>query len=165
MEISEKPVIRLNIGCGNKLLEGFINIDLDGEPDVKSDVTELPFEDNYADSAIAIHVLEHIWRWKALATLKEWYRVLKPGGVLILELPDLHKCCRAILKGKEDRHGLWGLFGDPNYQSELMSHKWAYEPEELRSLVKKAGFKRSVVRNPQYHGRREYRDMRLECFK
>ena len=54
--------LRLNLGCGAKHLEGYINVDKFGNPDVRLDLETFPWpwEDN---SAIAIelrHVLEHL---------------------------------------------------------------------------------------------------------
>lgn len=165
MEISTESPIRLNIGCGNKKIEGWIGIDLDGEPDIRADIRTLPFPDDYAHEAMAIHVLEHIWRWQALDVLREWFRVLQPGGKLILELPDLIKCAENILTHTDPRRGIWGLYGDPGYCNELMSHKWGWTPRELKAELQTAGFRKIKFRDPQFHGRRNYRDMRLEAYK
>lgn len=51
----------------------------------KQDATALTFEDNSVDRLIATHVLEHIL--KPVEVLKEWNRVVRPGGVISLVLP------------------------------------------------------------------------------
>jgi len=90
----------LDLGCGaNKTVPEAIGVDRvpNGDiveqlqaasvADVVADVTEeLPFDDNYADSIIARHILEHCVN--AIGTLKNWKRVLKPGGRLIVSVPD-----------------------------------------------------------------------------
>ena len=53
----------------------------------KSSVTKLPFKDKYFDILISIDVLYHKWIKDDQKALKEFYRVLKPNGVLILKLP------------------------------------------------------------------------------
>ena len=59
--------------------------------DVVADVSNpLPFEDNYADYIIAKHVVEHLIDF--FTALKEWYRILKPGGKIIISLPDPRRC-------------------------------------------------------------------------
>jgi predicted SAM-dependent methyltransferase len=82
----------LNIGCGHKYHKDWINIDLArSSPDViAADVLkEIPFPDNYFDVVYHSQVLEHIAKEKAVAFTLECYRVLKPGGMLRVVVPDL----------------------------------------------------------------------------
>ena len=53
--------------------------------DVKADICALPFEDNTYDFILCNHVLEHIPN--DLKAMEELYRVLKPGGTAILQVP------------------------------------------------------------------------------
>jgi SAM-dependent methyltransferase len=55
-------------------------------PDVVADATQLPFSPSSLDFLIASHVLEHLPF--PLAALRHWYDVLRPGGVLLLKIPD-----------------------------------------------------------------------------
>jgi SAM-dependent methyltransferase len=55
-------------------------------PDIVADAQALPFHDDGFDFVIASHVLEHMPF--PLHALREWYRVLAPGGVLVLKIPD-----------------------------------------------------------------------------
>ena len=55
-------------------------------PDIVADAQALPIPDGGLDFVIASHVLEHMPF--PLAALCEWYRVLAPGGVLVLKIPD-----------------------------------------------------------------------------
>jgi ubiquinone/menaquinone biosynthesis C-methylase UbiE len=58
--------------------------------DVKADICNLPFEDNQYDVLFCNHVLEHIP--DDTKAMKELYRVLKPGGMAILQIPqDLNR--------------------------------------------------------------------------
>ena len=62
--------IKLNLGCGDKLIPGYVNVDVVQEragkqPDVNCDIRNLKvFGDNYADEVLAVHVVEHFWRWE-----------------------------------------------------------------------------------------------------
>lgn len=163
VDVSTRTTLRLNLGSGGKRVEGFVNVDLAGDPDIVADVRSIPLGDDSVDEAMAIHVLEHLSRWEAPKALAEWHRVLKPGGRLVVEVPDLLKCCAAIIAGLDDRMGLWGLFGDPVYESDLMSHRWCYSPDELIRLFRQAGFRKVRLYNAQYH--KAQRDMRIEGLK
>ena len=161
MELHQADAIRLNIGGGSKRFDGWTNVDLAEGADFVADVRSIPLPDDYADEAMAIHVLEHIQRWEALETLKEWRRVLKPGALLAVELPDLIKCCKSVLRRPEKpRLGIWGLYGDPGYENPLMVHKWGWTADELVAEMRAAGFKGVKVVEPKFH--RKDRDMRVE---
>jgi predicted SAM-dependent methyltransferase len=155
--------VRLNLGAGDKVVDGWTSVGLAEHHDIRSDVRRLPLPDHYADEAMAIHVLEHLNRWDAPAALREWRRVLKPGGLLILELPDLLKCCKAVLSGAVPHNGLLGLFGDPGLKDELMMHRWGWTPAEVIKELQAAGFTKIRERTPEFHGKRIYRDMRIEA--
>lgn len=79
-------MIKLNLGCGDKIIDGYINVDVVQEragkqPDVICDIRNLDiFPDNFCDEVMAIHVVEHFWRWEIQAIIKEWVRIIKPGG-------------------------------------------------------------------------------------
>jgi predicted SAM-dependent methyltransferase len=81
--------LRLNLGCGLTQVAGFLGVDLDPElhPDVVADVESLPFEDDSVDEIYASHVLEHV-PYDSPA-LTEWNRVLKPGGLITIIVPDI----------------------------------------------------------------------------
>ena len=156
--------IRLNLGCGKRLKEGFINVDLPGnwsgqKPDVETDLRDLPFEDNYADEAMAIHVLEHFYLWEVHDILDEWVRVLKPGGRLIIEVPCLDKVVDFLRRGEPNlRYTLFPLYGDPSYQSEAMCHRWCYSQALLKQFME-AHLESVEVQPAKYHF--PERDMRV----
>ena len=95
-------MIKLNLGCGDKILEGYENYDLCPINDKvkKLDLNKLPypFTDNYADEIIASHILEHLYV-PIYEIMKELHRILKPNGKLIVALPinsnivEHQKCC------------------------------------------------------------------------
>ena len=57
--------MKLNLGCGDKILPGYVNVDVaesraGKRPDVLCDLHRLtPFEDNSADEILSVHVVEH----------------------------------------------------------------------------------------------------------
>lgn len=96
---------RLNWGCGPTARYGWINSDIDPWPGVQivGDVLKgLPLADNSMDYIVSIHVLPEIAYNNLDATLSELCRVLKPGGVLRLGLPDMDRAIRAYQSGDRD---------------------------------------------------------------
>ena len=69
-------VVRLNLGCGDKILNGYLNVDVASErggavPDINCDVRNLEiFDSEFADEVLAVHVVEHFWRLEVWASCK-----------------------------------------------------------------------------------------------
>lgn len=166
--------VRLNLGCGDKILPDYLNVDVvaaraGNKPDLVCDLRHLaPLPDAYADEILSVHVIEHFWRWEALDVLKEWVRVLKPGGTMILECPNIESACRAFLAnpaikagmGPESRDAMWVFYGDPAWRDPYMVHRWGYTPGSLAGLMREAGL-RNIRVEPAQFKMREPRDMRL----
>jgi len=166
--------IRLNLGCGDKILPGYINVDVVSEragnkPDFVTDIRSLEgIPDSFADEVLAVHVVEHFWRWEVLDILKEWCRVLKPGGKIILECPNLRSACEEFLKnddaaalpGPEGQRTMWVFYGDPRWRDPLMVHRWGYTPVSLARVMHEAGLV-NLQQEPAQFKLREPRDMRI----
>jgi predicted SAM-dependent methyltransferase len=171
-------MIILNLGCGDQILDGCINVDVasarEGKvPDVNCDIRHLDvFSDNYADVVLAVHVIEHFWQWEVIDILKEWVRVLKPGGTMVLECPNLISACQELLKQPEigsrpDQHGqrtMWCFYGDPAWKDPLMCHRWLYTPQSLAQVMLDAGLI-EVSQQPAQFKLKEPRDMRIVGIK
>jgi len=159
-------LIRINLGCGRRKLPDWINVDIEGA-DVNCDISKtLPFEDNYADEIMGIHIIEHFYAWQTTDILKEWMRVLKPGGKLVLECPDILKSLNHVMKtGKLDGPMFfWVMWGDPSHKNEHYCHKWGFTPSMLIEAVLSAGFK-SAEQKPALFHKKEKRDLRVEAIK
>jgi len=92
---------KLNIGCGQRLAQGWINVDFHSEnPQVRrvNLLGRLPFEDGSMDAVYSSHVLEHFTPETAKKLLKECHRVLKHGGILRTVVPDLENICREYVR-------------------------------------------------------------------
>lgn len=165
---------RLNLGCGDKLLPGHVNVDVSPSragvhPDVLCDLRRLePFADDSAAEVLAVHVVEHFWRWEVVDILKEWVRVLKPGGRMVLECPNLISACQEFLRdpdrlGRADVNGqraMWVFYGDPAWRDPLMVHRWGYTPATLAEVMAEAGLV-NLRQEPALFKLRDPRDMRV----
>lgn len=162
--------MKLNIGCGNRRLPGYTGTDAVPRPgaDIVAPADKIPLPDGCADEVLAVHVWEHFLLWECDGVAAEWRRLLKPGGLLVLEMPDLIKCCRNILEGREtkkrDQLGMWGLFGDATLQDVHMLHRWGWTFATLQPFLADRGFVKIVERETVFHpAGRGVRDFRLEA--
>jgi SAM-dependent methyltransferase len=107
---------RLNWGCGPLTPFGWVNSDIEPGPgvDVVADIRRgLPFPDDYFDYIVSIHVLPELAYRELDPALIELRRVLKPGGVLRLSLPDMDLAINAYRNNDVD----YFLIGDDEVKS------------------------------------------------
>jgi SAM-dependent methyltransferase len=145
----EDGIRRLNWGCGAAGEPGWINSDLKEGPgvDISCDIREgLPIDGDSIDYAVSIHALPEIPFADLVAVLRELRRVLKPGGILRLGLPDLLKGIAAFeradrsyfLVPDEDAASLGGKLAVQltwyGYSRSL------FTPDHIEELLLRAGF-------------------------
>ena len=104
--------MKLHLGCGPRYIPGFVHVDAVPGPcvDIVGLVERLSLADASVSLIYASHVLEHFGRYEYKAVLREWFRVLMPGGVLRLSVPDF-AACAAIYYESGLVDGLSGLVG------------------------------------------------------
>lgn len=155
--------MKIHLGCGDKRWPGFVNVDFK-DSDIDSDIRTLPFEDGSVSEIHLIHVFEHLHRMEAPEALKEWKRVLKKGGKLVMEVPCLDKVTKHLAAGSSDfNYTLFALYGDVRLTDRPeMMHKWCYSQKEIVKLLNDFGFRNIQIEEPFFHLKE--RDMRVVCY-
>ncbi len=131
---------KLNLGCGDTILDGYLNADLyNPKAQVKADALQLPFPNERFDELYACHIFEHLNPYKVGEILLEWKRVIKPGGKLIMEMPDILELCKNFEKA--DKNGRYRLLNCIYGTTQIEHpHVFGWYPEILNDHLIYAGF-------------------------
>ena len=133
--------MKLNLGCGKKYKDGFINIDAFDSTvaDKTMSVLDLEFHSNVVDEIEACQLIEHLGYINTIYALAEWSRVLKPGGTLLIETPDIETSFKEYIKGSLDTRKdlLSWIFG---VESQGMQHRLCFPDILIKNLLEKSGF-------------------------
>lgn len=135
----EKPF--LHVGCGDIDLHGWINIDARPADHVHI-LTDKVTLNEFADHSIGViylsHVLEHFDFKESALLLQTFHRKLKPGGVLLVAVPDFAAVVDIYTKTKSLKTIEDVLMGGQSYAYNY--HKSVYDQELLRNKLLEAGF-------------------------
>jgi predicted SAM-dependent methyltransferase len=168
---SATTVLRLHLGCGDRILPGWINIDCVQRPNsacVELDIRQLPYGTGTVAEILAEHVMEHLDFAAESEVWAEIARVLRPGGSFTLEVPDFEWVCRRFLAAQDDWRTFyqvghpdhyagcgrdldqrWGIlqtmfFGNQNGAGQY--HRSAYTEAKIHVLAAHLGFGSAAVR-------------------
>ena len=139
----EEEKIKINLGCGNDIKPGYINIDRynnTGRVDMKCDIGDLPFDDKTVDEIFTSHVFEHIGIMDMYGVLTEWRRVLKDNGCLVLYLPDLEHEVNIWVNAPDDKKWLdvHRIFGSQTHPGN--THFCGFNTGSLKSFLEGFNF-------------------------
>lgn len=131
MELSKG--IKLNLGSGSKLLEGYINLDIATGDSI------YPLEEKYHGAEIirASHVLEHFDKDTSIAVLCHWFDALASGGLLRIAVPDFKDLVRRYQIGENLPYEdiiMGGQCDQHDY------HKSLWDFDKLRFVMENIGF-------------------------
>ena len=139
--------MKLNLGCWHRHIPGWVHVDLCDMPhiDYRSNIDDLSMFDNgTADIIYCSHAFEYFDREHSEVVLGEWRRVLKPGGILRLAVPDFDKLLQVYAKTGELQSILGPLYGRMNIEtnegSKTLYHRTTYTFDSLKELLCKNGF-------------------------
>ena len=91
--------MKLNLGCGRDIRPGYVNVDFVEPCDMLVDLSKMPWpwQDGTADEILMLDFLEHFPYRQTDTLIAECWRILKPGGKLVIQVPDIDHCSRAML--------------------------------------------------------------------
>ena len=133
--------MKLHLGCGKRHIPGFIHIDAIDFPHVDhvAAIDNLSFiGDNAVDLIYNCHVLEHFKRREVAKVLGEWRRVLKPGGVLRISVPDFKSLTEIYQRNGNLEQVVGALFGRQDYLYNI--HYNVFDYLTLSRVLEAAGF-------------------------
>jgi predicted SAM-dependent methyltransferase len=128
---------KLNIGSGSKVVRGVVNLDIERFEgiDVQGDARYLPFKNEVFTTIYALDLIEHLKYAEVEVALKDWYRVLKPNGILIIKTPNLKTICQLFLQNAFDCYeASRRIFGNE------LDHKFLFDSQALKNLLLRNGF-------------------------
>lgn len=146
---------KLNLGCGNKRIEGYVNADIVkiNEVDEVFPFYEVPYTDSSISAISSEHALEHVSLENAKQAIQEWFRVLEPGGELKLYIPDLELCCKGYLQGNNQKtingfpekewykYTIYGIQRSANgSEAQHQFHLTGFSKDEIKKILEDTGF-------------------------
>lgn len=146
LSAQNKP-IKLNMGSGEDSDPDFIHIDSHNpKANIKSDVFDLKLTANSLDVVQAIHFIEHIPHYRVFELLNAWLDALKPGGELIMELPDLQALCSEYPhKSHQEKHDIAMCIYGISANSAHSPHLWGYDPQIMTDILTQVGYQNIEV--------------------
>lgn len=134
--------VRLNLGCGEKALDDYVNVDFRDAPhvDVVADVRRLPFADGSVAEIVSSHLVEHFRRHQlTTVVLPYWRRLLRPGGVLRTICPNWAAMLQRLQAGTMTLDDFTTVtFGAQDYSGD--DHFAMYVPANFEALLASGGF-------------------------
>lgn len=153
--------MKLHLGCGQKYMEGYVNIDYPSSEhtvqktsvaDEFHNLFELTYKAGTIDEVRLHHVFEHFERTSACAFMAAWNSWLKMGGILHIEVPDFENSFKEnfslLNRSKFEGVGLRHIFG--SQEAPWAVHYEGYSKKRLTKLFTAFGFEITSVNQYNY---------------
>ncbi len=112
------------------------------------DITSLDYSQNSADLIVCVQTLEHLTKEEVDRALNNWHSILKPGGVLHVDVPDFEETAKLLLAQDSEEAKEWYyrlIYG--SQKDNFSIHKDGYSEKKLRNILGEHGF-REIRRLP-----------------
>jgi hypothetical protein len=134
--------MRINLGCGDRYAEGWINVDWAGSPHRKDETVdltgELPWPENSIQAVYAGHVLEHLTLYQCHELLSRLRRCVMITGTIMVVGPDLPTAYRMAEEGTLDVTIDSLLYGAERWPGDR--HQWESSAGKTTALLLNAGW-------------------------
>ena len=134
--------MKLHIGCGTIHLDGYVNIDIQksNATDVVEDALTLTsrYKPSTIDEIYSCHMLEHLTKKEGIAFIIICNKLLKPRGLLRLELPMVDLIIDKFDLGIQDEEWINNFYGQQRHPGDF--HKYGYTTKTIRIFLEKYGF-------------------------
>jgi len=166
---------RLHLGCGGEYWPGYVNVDVDpaANADLIMSFTDLPSvcAPSSISEVVMIHSLSYLRLWEAQELFEGLHLVMAQGGRVIIELPDVVKCAAAMTACPEPNddyieaiRGIYAFGVDQLInREEFVTYRFGWSGAHLKKELESAGFFDVKIMDPQTHGARTWRDVRIEA--
>jgi len=157
--------MKLNLGCGDNIKKGYINIDMNFNKNINlvADVKRLPFKTNSITEIFAQDIYEHIPHEESQTLLNHWADILKPKGLLYLQLPSLDCVTLKYNELKTVEELEWiiqRIFGCHKFDAN--NHRTIGHPTLLKHYLMKAGITKITIESCDFGSTL---NMRIWAFK
>jgi SAM-dependent methyltransferase len=137
---------RLNLGCGQKKIAGYINVDNNplASPDIFYDLNILtyPFKNNSADEVIMDHVLEHLDN--PIKVIEELYRISKNNAIIEIKSPHFscnwlhpgHKSAISTMLFDYFKHEGNDYYCKCSFEPEMIELHWLRDPQKRNFIIR-----------------------------
>jgi SAM-dependent methyltransferase len=132
-----KQPLKLDIGAGDYSSDdSFTSIDAYTDADIKAFMWDIPLPDACVDVIFSSNALEHVSKFDVVPTLREWHRILKPGGKLQIIVPDLEWAVQFWLALQGTSWDMDIIYGHQKHEGEY--HKTGFTPKIIWNYLVEA---------------------------
>jgi predicted SAM-dependent methyltransferase len=163
----ESKGTKLNVGCYYMKIDDFVNIDIN--PDVKPDLccNMLDIDKHYGQNSIQgiliSQCLEHVTKEQGIELLHKFFKILRPGGWLIVEVPDGNDIEGRFNRGEISKQ-IYDLLTTGHKEVAFQGHDSIYSTPELIGILQNIGYV-NIKEMPLEMTSDKVEAIRIDCLK